>query len=47
MFLKNECENEIKVMKTKFNQEVEVLNKLEPMYSTLRRIKAAALEKGI
>ena len=34
-------------MRSKFNAEVETLEKLEPIYSTIRRIRAIARERGI
>jgi hypothetical protein len=35
-----EIEHEIKALKVKYNSEVDSLEKLEPIYSTLKRLKA-------
>jgi hypothetical protein len=42
MFSQSEIEREVKNLKTKFNAEVEVLEKMEPIYTTLRRLRALA-----
>jgi hypothetical protein len=42
MFSQSEIEREVKNLKTKFNNEVEVLEKMEPIYTTLRRLRALA-----
>lgn len=43
MFLENENEIEIKSLKAKLNSEVEVLEKIDPLYSTLRRLRYQAI----
>jgi len=40
LFTKGELELEVKALKTKHNAEADALQKLEPPYSTLKRIKA-------
>lgn len=47
MFSCNEVEHEIKALKTKYQAEVEVLEKVEPIFSTLRRLRAQILEKKV
>ncbi len=45
LFTKGELELEVKALKTKHNAEADALQKLEPPYSTLKRIKALVQEK--
>lgn len=47
MFTSNEFEVEIRTLKTKYQTEVEALEKIEPLYSTLRRLKALIIDKKI
>ena len=43
----SEIEHEIKALKVKYNYEVDQLEKLEPVYSTLKRLRALAQERGL
>jgi hypothetical protein len=47
MFEHSERELELKVLRTKYFQEVENLEKVEPSHATLRRLRDMAIEKGI
>lgn len=47
MFTQSEMEREVQSLKTKFNAEVGVLEKMEPIFTTLRRLRSMALEKGL
>jgi len=45
LFQKNEVEAEIGSINTKFKAEVEGLEKVEPIFSTLKKIKGLVKEK--
>ena len=47
IFSATEVEHEIKALKTKYQSEVEQLEKVEPIFSTLRRLRALIMEKGL
>ena len=47
MFQQGEQELEIKALKAKYTGEVEQLEKLDPIYSTLKRLKSLIAEKQI
>ena len=47
MFAKNEIEAEIGALKTKYKSEIEGLEKLEPIFQTLRKIRGLIREKNI
>ena len=47
MFAKNEVEAEIGALKTKYKSEVEGLEKLEPIFQTLKKLRSLIREKNI
>lgn len=47
MFQKNEHEVEVRALKTKHNVEVDSLEKLEPAYSTVKRLKSLLIERKV
>ena len=47
MFQKGEVDHEISALSTKYKAEVEQLEKLEPIFSTLRKLRGLIKEKGI
>ena len=47
MFAKNEIDAEIGALKTKYKAEIESLEKLEPIFQTLKKIRGLIREKNI
>ena len=47
MFAKNEADAEIAALKTKYRSEIEGLEKLEPIFQTLKKIRSMVREKNI
>lgn len=47
MFQQGEVELEIKALKTKYTSEVDNLEKLDPIYSTIKRLKTLIIEKRV
>lgn len=47
MFQEGELDLEIKALKTKYTAETDTLEKLEPVFSTIKRLKALIQEKNV
>ena len=47
MFHKGEIDHEVSALKTKYRAEIEQLEKVEPIFSTLNKLKTFIVEKKI